>query len=81
MDGEPILGPVPQIGGLFVGVAFHSGGFAYNPGTGELLADYVMSGKPAIDISSWAVDRFNTEETLQYLNKRLAQKDVARRRH
>ena len=81
MDGEPILGPVPQIRGLFVGVAFHSGGFAYNPGTGELLADYVMSGKPAIDVSSWAVDRFHNQETHEYLNKRLAQKDVARRRH
>ncbi len=81
MDGEPILGPIPQIGGLFVGVAFHSGGFAYNPGTGELLADYVMYGKPAIDVSSWAVDRFNNNETRRYLNKRLAQEDVARRRH
>ena len=62
MDGEPILGPVPSIAGLFVGVGFHSGGFAYNPGTGELLADYVMRGKPAIDVSSWSVDRFNDQE-------------------
>lgn len=81
VDGEPILGPVPEISGLFVGVGFHSGGFAYNPGTGELLADYVMHGKPAIDVSSWAVDRFSNDETLQYLNQRLEQKDVVRRRH
>jgi sarcosine oxidase, subunit beta len=81
MDGEPILGPVPSIAGLFVGVGFHSGGFAYNPGTGELLADYVMRGKPAIDVSSWSVDRFNTEETRRYVAERLKQKDVVRRRH
>ena len=81
MDGEPVLGPVPSIAGLFVGVGFHSGGFAYNPGTGELLAGYVMRGQPGIDVSSWAVDRFNGQEAARYLDECLQQKDVVRRRH
>ena len=81
MDGEPILGPIDQISCLFVGVAFHSGGFAYNPGTGELLAEYVMKGRTSIDTSSWLPGRFNPEETRQYLLKRIPQQDVARRRH
>ena len=81
MDGEPILGPVPSIAGLFVGVGFHSGGFAYNPGTGELLAAYVMRGRPSVDVSSWLPDRFNVQEAEQYLGERLKQKDVVRRRH
>lgn len=38
MDGEPILGPITWLRGLFVGVAFHSGGFAYNPVSGMLAS-------------------------------------------
>ena len=31
---------------FMVGLAFHSGGFAYNPVAGELLADYVYEVWP-----------------------------------
>ena len=80
-DGEPILGAIEQLPGLFVGLAFHSGGFAYNPGTGELLAQLVTEGRTAIDVSTWSPARFNSAETEAFLSTRIAQKDVARRRH
>lgn len=35
IDGEPILVPVAQLPGLYLGCAFHSGGFAYNPVAGS----------------------------------------------
>jgi sarcosine oxidase, subunit beta len=81
MDGEPILGPIAAFPGLVVGLAFHSGGFAYNPGTGELLAEYVTEGKTGIDVTSWSPDRFDPAETAAYMNATIRQKDVARRRH
>ena len=34
LDGEPLLGPVAQLPGFYIGCAFHSGGFAYNPAAG-----------------------------------------------
>ncbi len=81
MDGEPILGPLRNLPGLILGLAFHSGGFAYNPGTGELLAEYVSEGRTSIDISSWSPDRFDPDETQAYLAETIWQKDIAKRRH
>ena len=81
MDGEPILGPVAALPGFYVGVAFHSGGFAYNPVAGLLLAEYVVDGRTKIDLRAFSPDRFAREETDEYLATTLAQKDVFRRRH
>lgn len=81
MDGEPILGPVRQFPGLLLGLAFHSGGFAYNPGSGELLAEYASEGKTSVDVSSWSPDRFDPVEAREYLASTIQQEDVARRRH
>lgn len=81
MDGEPIVGPVGRLPGLYVGVAFHSGGFAYNPATGLLLAELVESGRTGIDIGAFSPDRFDPMETDAYLAETVKQKHVARRRH
>ena len=81
MDGEPVLGPVGRIPGLFIGVAFHSGGFAYNPVSGLLLAEFVADGRTSVDVSAFSPDRFDPVETASYLSETLAQKHVVRRRH
>ena len=65
-DGEPVLGPVDRFPGLYVGVAFHSGGFAYNPAAGVLLAGCVADGRPEIDIEDFSPNRFDPEETDAY---------------
>ena len=81
LDGEPVLGPVVQLPGLYLGLAFHSGGFAYNPGAGELLAQYVLEGRTAIDVSTWSPSRFDASEAAQYLATPLRQSQTFRRRH
>ncbi len=81
MDGEPILGPVNQVPGLYIGVAFHSGGFAYNPVSGLLLAEFVADGCTRLDVSAFSPDRFNPAETDRYLAETVKQKNVAHRRH
>jgi glycine/D-amino acid oxidase-like deaminating enzyme len=80
-DGEPILGPIPQVPGLFVGVAFHSGGFAYSPVAGMLLAEFVTNGKTSLDVSSFSPGRFAASETAEYLQTTVPQRNVVRRRH
>jgi glycine/D-amino acid oxidase-like deaminating enzyme len=81
MDGEPILGPMDGFPGLYIGVAFHSGGFAYNPVTGMALAEFVAEGKTSVDVSAFSPDRFDRAKTAEYLWATVAQKDSIRRRH
>ncbi len=81
MDGEPILGQVPESPGLYVGTAFHSGGFAYNPAAGLLLAELVTGGSTHIDISAFSPARFSPDAARDYLTRTVAQKDAVQRRH
>lgn len=80
-DGEPILGPIARLPGLFVGVAFHSGGFAYNPVAGMLLAEYIADGTTSIDVSAFSPDRFDPQEAAAYLATDVEQRHAFRRRH
>lgn len=81
VDGEPTLGPVAGYPGLWVGGAFHSGGFAYNPVAGLLLAELVADGAPSFDIGAFAPDRFAAELTADYLTTTVTQAHAVRRRH
>jgi len=81
LDGEPILGPVAQLPGLYLGCAFHSGGFAYNPAAGLLLAEFVADGRTQIDVSAFSPDRFAPGEVAEYLTTTVAQEAAVRRRH
>ena len=66
MDGEPVLGPVERFPGFFVGVAFHSGGFAYNPAAGVLLSECVADGGTQIEIGQFSPNRFDPVESEAY---------------
>jgi glycine/D-amino acid oxidase-like deaminating enzyme len=81
MDGEPVLGPVTPFPGLYVGCAFHSGGFAYNPVAGLLLAEFVADGHTTIDVSAFSPDRFAPATTEEYLAVTVTQEQAVRRRH
>lgn len=81
MDGEPILGPVSQLPRFYVGTAFHSGGFAYNPVSGLLLAEYVADGHTSIDVAAFSPDRFEQKAVEQYLAATFRQRDAFQRRH
>jgi glycine/D-amino acid oxidase-like deaminating enzyme len=80
-DGEPILGPIAQLPGFYTGLAFHSGGFAYNPAAGALLAELVADGRTSIDVSAFSPDRFDPHETEAYLATNVPQRAAVRRRH
>jgi glycine/D-amino acid oxidase-like deaminating enzyme len=81
LDGEPILGPMAELPGFYIGVAFHSGGFAYNPVAGSLLAEFVTNERTSIDVSAFSPDRFDSMDAERYLSTLVAQKDSFRRRH
>lgn len=81
LDGEPLLGPLPQLLGIYIGCAFHSGGFAYNPAAGLLLAQFVADGRTELDLSAFAPDRFAPAEVTDYLATTVPQDAAVRRRH
>jgi len=81
LDGEPILGPIAQLPGFYTGLAFHSGGFAYNPAAGLLLAEFVADGRTRIDVGAFSPDRFDPRAVDAYLATAVPQKSAVRRRH
>jgi glycine/D-amino acid oxidase-like deaminating enzyme len=81
IDGEPILGPIRRLPGFYTGLAFHSGGFAYNPAAGMLLAEFVADGRTSVDVSAFAPDRFDPREVGAYLETAVPQKAAVQRRH
>ena len=67
-DVKPVIGPVPGIKGLYVGAHFHSGGFAYNPVSGLLLAEHVVDGGTRIDTEMYSPARFGGVDTDTFLS-------------
>jgi len=57
-DLVPVLGEVPQIGGLVLATAFSGHGFALGPIAGRLVAELIVDGKPSLDISGFRFSRF-----------------------
>jgi glycine/D-amino acid oxidase-like deaminating enzyme len=50
-DGEHIVGPVPELRGFYVAGGCCVGGLTIAPILGEMLAEWIVSGKPPIDLS------------------------------
>jgi glycine/D-amino acid oxidase-like deaminating enzyme len=50
-DGEHIVGPLPGLRGFYVAGGCCVGGLTIAPIIGEMLAEWILSGKPPIDLS------------------------------
>jgi sarcosine oxidase, subunit beta len=57
-DGNPIIGPVPEVGGLFLVNGFSGHGFQHSPAAGRILADLIVLRDPGIDCAPFAFERF-----------------------
>ena len=66
-DVKPVIGPVPGVEGLYVGAHFHSGGFAYNPVSGLLIAEHVVDGETRINSDMYSPTRFGSVDTDGFL--------------
>ena len=64
-DGEHIVGPLPEPRGLYVAGGCCVGGLAIAPIIGELLAEWIVSGKVPMDLTPLSPLRsavYNTSE-------------------
>jgi len=50
-DGEHIIGPLPELRGFYVASGCCVGGLTIAPIMGEMLAEWILSGQPPIDLS------------------------------
>jgi sarcosine oxidase subunit beta len=57
-DGNPIIGPVAGVGGLFLINGFSGHGFQHSPAAGRILADLIVGRDPGIDIEPFSFGRF-----------------------
>ena len=75
-DCKPVIGPVPGVDRLYVGTNFHSGGFAYNPVSGLLLAEYVVDGVTSIGSDVYRPDRFDGMDNKEFLEREMNYHEV-----
>jgi glycine/D-amino acid oxidase-like deaminating enzyme len=60
-DGRLIVDQVPGVQGFFVASGCCVGGLSVSPAVGELVADWIVDGAPALDVSSLSLTRFGAE--------------------
>jgi sarcosine oxidase subunit beta len=57
-DDHAIIGWAPGAEGFFLAVGFGGHGFQHSPATGRYVAEWLVDGKPSLDLSLFAPDRF-----------------------
>lgn len=57
-DGRFLIGPVPGVHGLWAATGCNGSGFSSSPALGQLLAEWIVTGVPSIDISILSPERF-----------------------
>jgi sarcosine oxidase, subunit beta len=57
-DDHAIIGWAPGLEGFFLAVGFGGHGFQHSPATGRLVAEWIVDGKPSMDLSLFDAARF-----------------------
>ena len=57
-DDHAIIGWAPGVEGFFVAVGFGGHGFQHSPATGRYVAEWLLDGKPSLDLSLFDPGRF-----------------------
>lgn len=57
-DFQPLMGQAAEVPGYFYAAGFSGHGFKLTPVVGRLMAEWVVEGRPSIDLSEFAAGRF-----------------------
>ncbi|MBM3573078.1 MAG: FAD-dependent oxidoreductase, partial [Alphaproteobacteria bacterium] len=72
-DGEPIVGPAPQLDNFYLACGFTSG-IAASGGAGRALAEWIVAGEPSMDLWAFDARRFGDHHTgRRYLAERMVE--------
>ncbi len=70
-DLRPILGEAPEVAGYFVAAGLNSIGVLTGGGVGRVLAHWIVTGKPDVDVTAFNIDRLHpTQANPQYRRER-----------
>ena len=58
-DDHAIIGWAPGVEGFFLAVGFGGHGFQHSPATGRYVAEWLLDGKPSLDLSLFDPSRFD----------------------
>ena len=57
-DDHAIIGPAPGLESMFLAVGFGGHGFQHSPATGRYVAEWILDGRPSMDLSLFDPARF-----------------------
>ena len=73
-DNTPMLGPVPELDGMYVAAGMNSMGIMCAGGMGSVMASWIVDGVAPLDLVSHAVDRtVPFENTLKFRAERVTE--------
>lgn len=67
-DHNAILGPPEGVPGMMLANGFSGHGFMMAPGVGQLLAEWIVDGRPSLDLSDLRLERFRDQAALAEAN-------------
>jgi sarcosine oxidase subunit beta len=67
-DHNSVLGPPAAVGGLMLANGFSGHGFMHSPAVGQLIAEWIVDGKPSLDLSPLALERFSEHRVMAEAN-------------
>ena len=62
-DLRPIVGEAPEVGGYFVAAGLNSIGVLTGGGLGRVLAHWIVTGYPDVDVTGMNIDRLHPTQT------------------
>ena len=62
-DVHPLLGPAPEVEGVFVAAGMNSLGILSGGGAGSVVAQWIVDGAPPVDVTHYSVERALPYET------------------
>jgi glycine cleavage system aminomethyltransferase T/glycine/D-amino acid oxidase-like deaminating enzyme len=70
-DLRPIVGEAPELGGYFVAAGLNSIGVLSGGGIGRVLAHWIVTGRPDVDVTGFNIDRLHpAQANPQYRRER-----------
>jgi sarcosine oxidase subunit beta len=67
-DHNSVLGPPRAVEGLMLANGFSGHGFMHAPAVGQLITEWILDGKPSLDLAPLRLERFSEERTLAEAN-------------
>jgi glycine oxidase len=62
IDEWPVLGPAPGVEGMLLATGHFRNGCLLSPITGQLIAEYIVDGRPSISLRPFALERISNIE-------------------